>query len=113
MAAAIKKLNENDGQYYASGKVLGGNTSTGNFNIDGTTYSGQGSAGVGSSARSRSKIRIMPMFGDAQSYINQEKKPEDYLKEIAANGVITQDQMTTLIDLLKKSNTNIQTVLHR
>jgi len=81
--------------------------------LGGANIGTQNSDGVGSSTQSRSKIRIMPMFGDAQSYINQEKKPEDYLKEIAANGVITQEQMTTLIELLKKSNTNIQTVLHR
>jgi hypothetical protein len=53
------------------------------------------------------------MFGDAQSYVNQEKKPEDYLKEIAANGALSQEQMKQLIDLLKKSNINLQTVLHR
>ena len=115
MAEAMKILNADSGQYYASNKVLGPGSQipAADYNMEGGTYNGQGSAGVGSSARSRSKIRIMPMFGDAQSYVNQEKKPEDYLKEIAANGVITQEQMTTLIELLKKSNTNIQTVLHK
>ena len=115
MAEAMKILNADSGQYYASNKVLGPGSQipASDFNIDGGTYNGQGSAGVGSSARSRSKIRIMPMFGDAQSYVNQEKKPEDYLKEIAANGVITQEQLATLIEHIKKSNTNIQTVIHR
>ena len=115
MAAAMEILNKDSGQYYASSKVIGSGSQVpgANYNMEGGTYNGQGSAGVGSSARSRSKIRIMPMFGDAQSYVNQEKKPEDYLKEIAANGALSQEQMKQLIDLLKKSNINLQTVLHR
>lgn len=93
----------------------GSDKSNKNFvsNLAGANIGTQNSDGVGSSTQSRSKIRIMPMFGDAQSYVNQEKKPEDYLKEIAANGALSQEQMKQLIDLLKKSNINLQTVLHR